>query len=709
MEKANPPQSNQAFIPLAGGYEFSPSFINFLGEGNTNNIQSIDDNLLRNITAALIEYEANLQARGLVSMSREFELLPAVNRSRYSVLAPDGLPRWGMPDPDKIIGGWTKFIQEEIFPTRPIWDVVASTANILDIHTEYLDRQYNNTNRNFLNRDRCKIDRIPEELVLTHISPHPIIAKLIGTNLMYDKSKNIIGAIAQYIFNINQTFCLAATNCNGILQVGKDQLPACFLNQHLFDEKQKWKIIFCQDIRAALALQNIIKKYNNDTMYDFLVTGHLGTNLESFPWGFFYGHDIIFVPSPRKFYLSQIGYYKKFFLNADVNEFKIFPGFLLHTPLKGELEQVKETLPPMEAALLRDTAIIEDRDMALHVAQRTIEKAISYESFIKWGQDLEFFKKPKESVTPSARSAVHTLPALDPSEIPPAPLKLDDVVLHHFIRPGSYVLILGAKNAGKTQFALSICAALQKKGALCSIFHNKANVPCNVAYVDAETLPDEFQANLSQYGLDNDAGFFGLCKHDIGKNNPFDTYSLVNPEFREGLQKYLVDKECRYVVLDNLVALMGNRVDYAADVQEVIGWVVQLQDAGICPILIHHLGDETQGKARGSKFFTYQARTIITLSGKNEILRDAPISEPIKNSALQEGLTVGLRFDTCKSGPILEGKTFYAHLPLALHTGRSWGATGLTAKKSSPLEPRRVATTQKMFNPLRRTPHSTTS
>lgn len=674
------PQSNQWFIPLKGVSEFNPSFINCLGDGNTKNIQYIDDSLLRNITAALVEHEANLQAHKKVIMTDNFSLLRTVNPYLYSELVPDGIPRWGMHTPDKLTAGWTEFIQKKVFPTKSIWNVVASIANILDVHTEYLDKQYNYTHSNLWNGGLPQFDYIPKELHLLRISSYTITAKLIETKLLYDKSRKIIGCIAQYSFN-NQTFCLAVTNNNGILRIGKNRLPTCFLNQHLFDEKPKWKIIFCQDIRAALILQNIIEKYNNDTRYDFLVTGHLGTNLESFPWDFFYGHDIIFVPAASKFSLSQIGYYKKLFLDADVNEFRTFPGFLLHSPPRVELEQGKETLPPMEAALLRDTVVIEDKDMSLRGAQRIMEKAISYESFIKWGQDLGFFKKPKESLTTGARSEVQVLPPPDPSETPPVPLKLEDVVLHNIIRPSSNVLVLGAKNTGKTQIALSICAALRKKGALSSIFRNETIVPCNVAYVDAETLPDEFQANLSQYGLDNDAGFFGLCKHDKGKNNPFDTYSLMNSEFREGLQKYLVDKGCRYVVLDNLVALMGNRVDYGADVQEVVEWVEQLQDTGICPIIIHHLGDETQGKARGSKIFTFRARTIITLTGKNEILRDSEISEPIRNSAHRDGLTVGLRFDTCKAGAILEGMTFYAHLPFGAAHWEKLGCYGLDGKE----------------------------
>lgn len=694
-EKPKQPQSNQWFIPLAGRNEFSLNFINCLGGGNTKNIQSIDDNLLRNITEALVEHEANLQAREKVQMTKEFSLLRDVNIWWYRELAPDGFPRWGMRNPREIKSGWTEFIQKEVFPTRSIWNIVASIANILDIHAEYLDRQYNCTYSNFWNGELPQFDYIPNTLHLMRISSDPITAKLIETKLLHDKSRKIIGGIAQYSFN-NQTFCLAATNNNGILRIGKDQLSTCFLNQHLFDEKPRWKIIFCQDIRAALILQNIFEKYNSDTMYNFLVTGHLGTNLESFPWDFFYGHDIIFIPAASKFSLSQIGYYKKLFLDADVNEFKIFPSFLLHSRPDSELAIAKENLPTLEAALLRDTIVLEDMSTPLRDAQVISEKSISYDEYMAWGQDIELFKKPKEVVTMSPDRVSSALPPPHDSLIPEISYDLSKVSLNHILQPESNVFIYGTKGTGKTHLALSACRSILKNEPLWALFPNNSVESSNVAYVDGETPYNEYIKNLMQHEIYNDERFFGL--NWIAPDIPTfcENFNLTDANFCEGLYEYLLQNKCRYVFLDNITALMNGSEnnDYAA--HRVEKWINKLRKSKICPILIHHKqsnirnnGNET---SRGSQTFFNLSRVAIELISMDEVHANNALLENAKYKLDTSGLTVGVCFKACKPAPIIEKNTFWVHLGLGKAHCEYLAATGAdghaielpTAKESLP-------------------------
>lgn len=664
-------------IPLTPGDCFSPALQDALGRTNTTFIHGLDGPLREAVFEAILEREAT--ARLLRHKEKEpVKMLTQLDILSHCWLARgDGL-QWKIRCEHEEAGGWVDLIRKVFNLSRV--DALATLAEMLGTQIENPlcpINQYSYTDSNShwgLQQD------IPPLLDLPHIADGPEAAKLMDVSYFRDHAEKRIGAITMYNLN-GQPFCLPATAKNGEMTIGVHPPIACLMNQHLIDDHPGSIVLFFGDARSALAMEKVLGDVRDNDRRNFIVSAHLGDDLAMLPWRYFYSHDVVFIPATSKVDMARVKLYKDFITGAGANSFRVFPGFLLHSAPGVVLVQAKENLPSQEAALLRDTMFIDDIERPLHEAQRISEKSLSYEEYKAWGQLGGIFKKPNEPVSTASRSEVHTLPPADPSETPDRPQNLGEVELHHFIRPGTSVAVLGAKNAGKTQVALSICAALRKKGAFISIFRNASIVPCNVAYVDAETLPDEFQANTKQYGLDNDPGFFGLCKHDKSANNPFDTYSLMKPEFRAKLQEYLLDNGCRYVVIDNLVALLGNRVDYGADVQEVLEWIDQLQGAGICPIIIHHLADENQGKARGSKIFTFRARTIITLTGKNEILRNPDISELIKNSAHQKGLTVGLRFETCKSGAILEGMTFYAHLPFGKASWQFLEAYGLDGQK----------------------------
>lgn len=659
-------------IALTPGDELSPAIQKILGMDNITHIHGIDEAHLPYVFEAFIDHEAT--DRLMCGYRKE----PVVRLTRLENISSFCLKNnkliWRMPNSkEEYSGGWADYIS--IVFNISLLDSIATLARMINTHISnfFIPTKQWNRNINY-EISNLRVD-IPDYLPLRHLSYGDCRLSCIDGSYIFDHSGNKIGAIAKYEFD-GYTFCFPASICGDKLCIGLTRPIACLLNQHLIDKNPGSTILFCQDMRTALSIQKLFDEVRGYDPSQFIVTSHLGTDLNILPWNYLHGHDVVLIPAPSKVSLSRVKLYMECITGVHATSFRVFPGFLLHSPPGTELALARENLPSMEAALLRDTMVINDMGMPLREAQRIIEKSISYDSFIKWGQDLEFFRKSNESVSPGARSEVQPLPPADPSEKPSSPQKLGDVVLHHFIRPGTSVEVLGSKNAGKTQFALSICAALRQNGYLCSIFRNAAQTLCNVAYIDAETLLDEFQENLKQYQLDNDAGFFGLCKFDNEMSNIFPTVSLMNQEFRDGLRNFLLEKKCRYVVLDNLTALMGNRVDYGDAAQEVIEWVELLQNDGICTIFIHHLGGDYQGKARGSKIFTIRARTIITLTGKNEILRDPDVAESIKTSARQDGLTVGLRFDTCKTGALLEGKVFYAHLPFGASHWEYLGVTG---------------------------------
>lgn len=154
---------------------------------------------------------------------------------------------------------------------------------------------------------------------------------------------------------------------------------------------------------------------------------------------------------------------------------------------------------------------------------------------------------------------ISELPPANPAMIPPVAFKLADVTLYHSFRPGSLAILLGAKGAGKTQCALSACHALLAGNIPWPFFEGCLDDVGNIVYVDAETPYDEFCANLKQHYLDMEKGkrFFGLSKLTPGLPEFCNNFSLTDQFFRDGLRRYLMEHQCRFVFLDNLTALMA--------------------------------------------------------------------------------------------------------------------------------------------------------
>lgn len=78
-----------------------------------------------------------------------------------------------------------------------------------------------------------------------------------------------------------------------------------FLNQGEIDRNRSATVIFCADIRTTIALDKALKECRRNTG-DFVVTGHLGTDLSILPWNYLYGHPVVFVPTPSTESLASV-------------------------------------------------------------------------------------------------------------------------------------------------------------------------------------------------------------------------------------------------------------------------------------------------------------------------------------------------------------------------------------------------------------------
>lgn len=198
----------------------------------------------------------------------------------------------------------------ELMPDRLIWTLDRKTT-----HTSLIEFIQNILNINWLdalatladilgmNYENIfffsSADSIPETVAASGGIPDTINlpsqrGEAICTDLteIMSPSGQVIGGVVQYVIG-EHLLCLPATSINGVLSIGKCKPPAFFLNQDEMDRNRSAIIIFCADIRTATALNNALKECRRDTG-DFIVTGHLGTDLSLLPWNYLYGHPVVF-------------------------------------------------------------------------------------------------------------------------------------------------------------------------------------------------------------------------------------------------------------------------------------------------------------------------------------------------------------------------------------------------------------------------------
>lgn len=421
-------------------HNFSKNMITALGGNNTQYIYNIEDSLHKKLFAGLVEYEALRQLHSKNNHMLGCLLLSC--DSAYYKLMPDRLI-WTL-DRKTTHTSLIEFIQNIL---NINWlDALATLADILGMNYE---------NIFFFS----SADSIPETVAASGGIPDTINlpsqrGEAIRTDLteIMSPSGQVIGGVVQYVIG-EHLLCLPATSINGVLSIGKCNPPAFFLNQDEMDRNRSAIIIFCADIRTATALNNALKECRRDTG-DFIVTGHLGTDLSLLPWNYLYGHPVVFVPAPSTKSFASVKAYREYILGASVERFSVASNFLLHAAPSCDLQNMADDLDNVaEAELLRTAVHIDDIERPSVFLRNLVNNARGYDEFIQWGKNAGFFAVPKQelSLPPKPTSAI-TFFDPDTVEENSQPTELADVTAEHIF--SGITMLHGPKNVGKSHVVL---------------------------------------------------------------------------------------------------------------------------------------------------------------------------------------------------------------------------------------------------------------
>jgi hypothetical protein len=374
-------------IELATKVPFSPEFISKIGKDNARNIQDIQDidneRIKQQIVEGFVEYEAgrhyNTQKEELMKFLHLRDHITSIKfdytNDRF---------KWKI---DKEEGtGFVSFTKRRL--NIPRLDAVATLASLVKVKPDYIFNIYDAPH---VSETEGKIHRQEDIPRYIQIENDNRIMHFKKIHYIYGFGRQVIGAIIEYQLE-DITICLPAAVGNGTLCIGRYQASAHLFNQGMIDDNVSAEILFCQDIRLAIKLDNLFSeaKIPNNS---FIVTGHFGTDTSVIPWNFFNQRNVTFLCAPSKECFALVKEYQSKILGGGAQSFKVYPFPLLHSPT-GKLREDKDRYmtDATEAKLLKEVTYLDDVERPSYLVQKILEKSMTYKDYIVWGREYLLFK-----------------------------------------------------------------------------------------------------------------------------------------------------------------------------------------------------------------------------------------------------------------------------------------------------------------------------
>ena len=347
---------------------------------------------------------------------------------------------------------------------------------------------------------------------------------------------NIHGAASIYEYG-GIIFCVPATAWEKEMTVGMVQPHAQLLNQDLIDKYHKATIIIFQDMRAAMYVhEKLIASSNYDSSNpQFIVTAHLGTNIDKLPWSLLSYRDVIFVAAPDPRSMAMAKSYAKYCNDNNVSEFKVAQRMYLRYP-RGADED-KGQLSRAEQEVLARCDYMEDVTDLVEWFKLIIDSPFPIQEYERLWKNVGLFHKSanEKYFEPEQDSDNSRLPDQDKTLVPDEVFELAEMTQNHTFQGGTYILMVGRKDVGKTRLTLALCEPIIKGKGKWPWLPPAGQDGENICLVDGETPHSRFERNLKLLGLDIERGsrLHTLSKFDKTLPDFCKSFSLKSPIFRE--------------------------------------------------------------------------------------------------------------------------------------------------------------------------------
>lgn len=542
----------------------------------------------------------------------------------------------------------------------PLLDAIATLENLLDLKFSNLAR-FTSLPSDSLQEIGVSPENnsIPQILFGLEETFRNEIFHRIACQPIKDSASRQVAAVVWYKTG-KQNFCIQASVSQHKLSIGAKKPEALFLHQDLIERYPLSQIVLMQDMRTALVINKKLNELPGYSPSEFIVTSHLCRDLKLLPWKVMCGHEVIFAPAPLPVFMEMAKEYERFIRGAHAAGFRVIQKQFLRGFPDFVLEEVKNNLSQFEAELLSNASWLEHPypHGIMGEIRSGIASSLELADYTARNENLGIFQARCKRQYELLLNKSVTLPAFDDACAPLNP-DLNKIYLEHTFRPGTYGIIIGAKDSGKARIAFASCASLLCKDRTGPLFRSNSPMLPKVCYVDGETPREEAVQIMRHYGLDKFENSHFFFWSIFSGDEYGQTFSLNSQEFRDKLECFLMENCIGYLVLDNLLSLTDNQPNSHADA--ILSWIQKLQAKGLAILLLHHkYNDPREDKARSNENYINKARYVCNLVNQDVILQNqTAVSEAVKEKAKSDGLIVGIKFQAHKVAPVLKSKIFW--------------------------------------------------
>lgn len=230
---------------------------------------------------------------------------------------------------------------------------------------------------------------------------------------------------------------------------------------------------------------------------------------------------------------------------------------------------------------------------------------------------------------------------------------------------GQISLLWGASNSGKSLVAQTIALALASGSPAFSIKNSSG--PRRVMLIDGELTEEELRSRVEQLASDHIDFVEKNLLFSSMRGASVENSNIISDDFANELCKTVRDNDIQVVIIDNLITL-ASAATYGND--DLFALIRNIERNGAAVIIVHHStkrGDAFKGPSNlGSK-----SQNIIQVDGRDTLMADEELEAELMDALdSTDGAVVRLRWQKCKTAPMMEGKSFGFQLPL----GGTWEA-----------------------------------
>lgn len=228
---------------------------------------------------------------------------------------------------------------------------------------------------------------------------------------------------------------------------------------------------------------------------------------------------------------------------------------------------------------------------------------------------------------------------------------------------GQISLLWGPSNSGKSLVAQTIALALASGSPAFSI--KNYSEPRRVLLIDGELTEEELRSRVEQLAsvhadfVEKNLLFSSMRGASVENSN------IISDDFANELCKTVRDNDIQVVIIDNLITLASSATHGNDDT--LFALIRNIERSGAAVIIVHH--STKRGDAfKGSSNLGSKSQNVIQVDGRDTLMADEELEAELWEALASDGAVVRLRWQKCKTAPMMEGKTLGFYLPL----GGTW-------------------------------------